>query len=790
MKTILLLIITMFLISPFCVLAKRNDSLNTFLFDEFMFRYLPGAYFPNFFLENYAPDATLMIEENNGFSHIDNPRVYFEGESYKDFNWNYDGFNTNSALDPGRSAIIFPFSTYSGYKLKGQSPFTDNPGLYISSINHKRNYSIATVSSVYADLGSYTPLGPIMIQPEHPSLRNEMLYSTRRSIDNSYFLDYMLNRKLAGGNISLGINHYYIKRDFNDFNKTDTQFSENGNYLIFSLNYKKYLKNGFIQILGGINSLKRDNEYAELGRLPQSTMGNNLNSFFTGFKYQRNKLSLHISFIQENLERNPYMHNHSLDVFDNDGDDILKFDRFGKFNSNIISSNLSYSLFNKKKIYIGIFNNLRFSIIETKETLNEYNPVFALKKPYRVILWDKGKEYKNNNLDLMSGIKFKLMIGQSSFLSGKVYFDLSSVSFDYSENNIRSYEAGFDLAFSTYGKSSSLYFGVGRTPGKLRENVNAFLEKSGSSGKIFSWIDINRDNNYQNGEESNLFGYTGGKNHFLDPNFKNQMKNSMLLLYSKKISRNFFFNFKAIYKKFLNNPWVRYDKEYGSYQKVNGVDLYVSNSTVENFVLTNSHFKKDPFYAQILLNFSGKVKDRWFFSFSFMGHMGMGYTTFGNGPNSNDIGIIDESMANPNSWINGYGRLDGDRGYVSKLYFGYYLSKKLFLGLSIKYRDGDPFAFLNSEYVNGQWILYYKTIQAEDERGIKGGPREDYVSDISLKLSYSFKFLNKNALLSLSFFNVLDFGSEISEYVFSGGERYSMEMQIPKSLRLSLSFEL
>ena len=112
------------------------------------------------------------------------------------------------------------------------------------------------------------------------------------------------------------------------------------------------------------------------------------------------------------------------------------------------------------------------------------------------------------------------------------------------------------------------------------------------------------------------------------------------------------------------------------------------------------------------------------------------------------------------------------------------------LGVSIKYRDGNPFAFLNREFNDNQWILYYSTIQAEDKKGIKGGPREDYVSDISLKLSYSFKLFRKNASLGFSFFNVLDFGSEISEYVFSGGERYSMELQIPKSIRLNLSFEL
>jgi len=141
MKFINLFLIAAFLFIPLTGENKKSSHFNEFNFDEFMFEYLPGSFFPNFFLENYAPDVTLMIEENNGFSHIDNPRVYFEGESSINFNWNYDGFNITSSLDPGRSAIIFPFSTYSSYSLKGSSAIVNDPGLYISSTDHKRNYS-------------------------------------------------------------------------------------------------------------------------------------------------------------------------------------------------------------------------------------------------------------------------------------------------------------------------------------------------------------------------------------------------------------------------------------------------------------------------------------------------------------------------------------------------------------------------------------------------------------------------------------------------------------------------
>jgi hypothetical protein len=185
----------------------------------------------------------------------------------------------------------------------------------------------------------------------------------------------------------------------------------------------------------------------------------------------------------------------------------------------------------------------------------------------------------------------------------------------------------------------------------------------------------------------------------------------------------------------------------------------------------------------------GKEAQKWYFSFSFMAHLGMGNTAFGNGPGANDFGILDESQANPNTWINGYGRVDGDRAFVGKLYFGFYLAKNLFLSASLKYRDGNPFAFIGSQYANDQWAFFLETIQAENRKGIKGGPREDFLSDVSVKLSYNFRLFDCDMTLFGSVFNLLDFGSELSEYVFSGGLRYSNELLIPRSARAGILIE-
>ena len=64
--------------------TEDSDSSEpgAFEFDQFLISHLPGGYFYPFIIENYVPDATFLIEENNGFSLMDNPRVYFEGDSF------------------------------------------------------------------------------------------------------------------------------------------------------------------------------------------------------------------------------------------------------------------------------------------------------------------------------------------------------------------------------------------------------------------------------------------------------------------------------------------------------------------------------------------------------------------------------------------------------------------------------------------------------------------------------------------------------------------------------------
>jgi len=751
---------------------------------------LPGGYFYHSFIENYAPELTSLIEESNGFAMIDNPRVYFEGDSYINFSWMFNGFNIDSVLNQGSPSVILPFSAINRFKIEGESPISKNYGFNFLSKNSEKSYSKITASAIYSDLGSYSPWADFMIL-NPATQRDELLYNERRKNLNNYFIDYILNRKFKNSNFVLSLNYFNIKRQFNNFNIFDNTYNEDGELFLFNSGYKKDIKKGFYEIFCVFNYSKRSNLNAETGSYPQETQNREGYSYLTGFNLKRGNLDFKISLQGEREKIKPFEDNFSKNLMDNDGDGFFPFTKLGTFNGKVLNVNLNFQMNINKNINIDPFFDFKYSMLNGIEEINDYNAICFDNDPYLVVLWDRGDEYNNTNANLRTGVRISAHVSKDISFVSKIFLQYSNLSFDYSENNMNLTNLGYDIGFILFkNRKTQILLSYGVIPYHIRENVNFFLEQKGSYGTIYRWNDPNKDLYYQKGEQGKIYGYTGAAYHFKDENISAPVKKRLLLSISTKFSKKWTFNVKAIYKKIENSFWIEFDKEYGFYERINGDNFYFLRDPFKDYYLTNYDYKEDPFYAQLLLNLKGGVKNKWFFNFSFLAHIGMGETAFGNGAGSNDIGIINESQANPNSHINGYGRVDGDRAFVAKCYTGFYISRKLSIGISLKYRDGDPFAFINYKEKYDQYILYYETIKAEDKKGQKGGPREDCLTDISLRLNYFFKLFNKDAVLSFSIFNILDVGYELSEYVFSGGDRDAMELHIPSSIRLSFSIKL
>jgi hypothetical protein len=777
----------------FSDIVYSSYKLNSFVLSPFLMETLPGArFFPSFF-ENFVPDAVFLIEESNGFSLIDTPRVYFEGDSCLHFNWLYDGFTINSSLEAGAPGILLPFSSVAMYELRGETPLRRDAGLNFVSQKPKMSHAWIMFSNVWPNQGGYVPWAKVFVNPHatEPD-RSPLLYTERRKFLSNYLLDFTYSRMFRSSSLSVSMSYFDVKRQFNDFNAYDNTFTEEGKMLLLLSQYERELWGGVFQLSGVYNNVSRDRFLAELGRLPQETMKKEKASFFSGIMFRNENVSLRLSFLHENEERSPSELNFTKDLDDNDGEGFFPFERWGSFSGNSFRfrGDIPFKVL-QGKAEMNVFTGVQWTSIRGNERVFDFNPISFFRSPYLVIQWAEGDSYRNSNLHVRMGSIFSIALYDDISFFARAFLQYSAVSFQFAGNDLSFLAPGYDLGFVFFrGKSPEILVSYARTPYELRENLNFFLERKRPSGMILGWSDENDDLHYQGGEEGEVFGYTGGQFHSKGEDLSLPGKQRFLFTLSTRLSRTFRFNMKGLYKKIINNFWVSFKKEYGFYENIDGKDIYFFSSPFEEYELSNSSFDKDPFYGQLLLQVVGSEERKWYFSFSFMAHIGMGYTAFGNGPSANDTGILDESQANPNTWLNGYGRVDGGRAFTGKMYFGFYVTKGLFVSASLKYRDGNPFAFIDTYSYYGQRVLVLKTIQGEDERGIKGGPREDYVSDISLKVKYEFKMFGRDAEAFVSLHNLNDFGSELSEYVFSGGWRYANELQIPRSIRAGLAFRL
>jgi len=765
---------------------------NTFTLSGLITRALPGAEYYATFLENFAPDATFLIEESNGFSLVDPPRVYYEGDPVHQFNWYYEGFKINSALDDGAPGLLLPLAAVSGFSLRGETPLARDSGFHFLAGARDRSVTGLRLSAAGSGLGDYVSWAGTFVDP-HASTRkrNALLYTERRRILSNYNLDFQTVIKGESSAVSLAVTAFDQRRRFNDFNAMNEGFTERGKGLLLGAAYEQTLSRGSLLVMAAFNGLSRDHAFAELGRYPQETQAKDRQSYFAGLRLNQAFWSLDLSYLREKEDLTSTDPNYLKDLKDNDGEGLFPFEKMGSFTADTYRFDIRAVPLSAEKgrgASLELFSEAKLAVLNGTERAAEANPLSFDKNPEWVILWSAGRPYQNTNLDIKAGALFSLALGERASLNAKLVLQHAQARFQEGANDVAFTVPGFDVGLLLF-RNPEILISYEQMPYELRENVNAFLETRRPSGTIRRWNDANGDLRYQPGEEGLLFGATGGAYHSAAGDLRLPVKRRVLATLTTPLSKAFSLSLKALFKKVNDNFWVRFKDDYGFFETVDSANIFFYDTPDRAYVLANDAFSKKPFYAQFLIQVNSRENKTWFLSFSLVAHIGMGRTAFGNGPGANDIGILSESQADPNALVNAYGRVDGDRAYLGKLFFGFLLAKDLTLGVDLKYRDGTPFAFLQTVQLHDQRVIFYKTIKGENEAGVKGGPRKDFLSDVSVRIRYKFRISQAQAEVDLAVFNLLDFGSELSEYVFSGGWRYANELQLPRSFRVGLSFE-
>jgi hypothetical protein len=771
--------------------ASLFYSRNSFRFPAFLIKALPGAEFYPAFFENYAPDATFLVEESNGFSLLDRPRVFYEGDSFTQFHWYYGGFAIGSALEPGSPGVIAPYFSISDYELRGESPVSRQNGFHVNPAAPSAGGSRLRFSTAGSGLGSYVSWAPSFVNPHATKFdRDDYLYSTRRSLMSNYELDYAFTAHGESSALTFSLTVADLRRKFNDFGARDATFTEHGRLTLLGLNYDVRFNDVTLALTALFNDLSRDHDLAELGRYPQETLDKKRRSFFAGGRLKGNGYSLGLSFLREKESLTPATMNFAKDLLDSDGEGLRPFEPWGDFAANVFRLDAEVHLLRPdaaRRTGLSFFSDIKASFLDAAERAFEFNPITFGGAPELVILWTPGSNYRSTNTNVVIGAMLSHRISDGLSFEAKLLLQDAIVGLPSSATNVRLSSFGYDLGLRLF-KNPEILLAYEEMPYELRENVNVFLETRRPAGRVYGWTDADADGAYQPGEEGALVGTTGGPFHEVAGSLKAPMRKRILLTMSLPLSKTFLLSFKGLYKRIDNNLWVGFKDDYGFYEEVAGRSYFFYDTPVREYVLGNDPSAKKPFYAQFLFQLSSRDNERWAFSLSLLAHIGMGRTMFGNGPGANDIGLLDESQADPNSAVNAYGRVDGDRAYLAKLYFGVKIIKRLTLGADIKYRDGTPFAFLDTFTLYDQRVIAYRTIKGDNEQGQKGGPRKDFLSDVSLKLTYDFVLFGLNVSADATVFNLLDMGSELSEYIY-GTRRFANELQLPRSYRLGLNIE-
>ena len=203
--------------------------------------------------------------------------------------------------------------------------------------------------------------------------------------------------------------------------------------------------------------------------------------------------------------------------------------------------------------------------------------------------------------------------------------------------------------------------------------------------------------------------------------------------------------------------------------------------------------------------------ERVLFSLSWQSMMGAGLSALGNGPAANNIGVLSESTANPNTQSTidnaqgkhpGFGRLDQDKAYVCRIYLGHNVNRHFQYGITGRWTDGQPFTFFNTATntdANGNTQMAVRPVCTRGINPTDGnfGCRESALFNIDLHARFvTTIWWHRTLSLNVLCYNIYDFGNVYNEMCFPEGSRgknsrgANMTLTIPRGIVATLKLEL
>ncbi|MBO7495306.1 MAG: hypothetical protein J6T98_02030 [Salinivirgaceae bacterium] len=277
------------------------------------------------------------------------------------------------------------------------------------------------------------------------------------------------------------------------------------------------------------------------------------------------------------------------------------------------------------------------------------------------------------------------------------------------------------------------------------------------------------------------------------------------------------FAFLQTYKKFHHTWMAQFEGGADANGYTDSEGFYFMNPGQRNYIvdylpksMMGSHpLLNTPFYVTQNSRYTYHGESV-LFSLSWQSMMGAGLSALGNGPASNNIGVLSESTANPNTFSTiensdgkypGVGRLDQDKAYVCRIYLAHNVNRYIQYGITGRWTDGQPFVYFNTATSTDQNGDTQMAIRPYCTRGINPtdgnfGCRESALFNIDLHARFALTTaLQHEISLNILCYNIYDFGNVYNEMCFPEGSRgagkrgANMTLTIPRGVVATLKFE-
>lgn len=805
-----ILIITTFLFIAVKGVSQSNEkdticsSRQTFSASFFRDWYLNNNY--DHFAENYLENSVYQIETVGDISHPD-PYVYsLSGNSWQ---WNTYYFNSiriNDVFNPG--SPIFRQNLY-------QAAIDINPMISEISFIEDRD-TIQTFSFLYnngGNLGGTTPFTAYMVHLFHRTAR-EALYKDvpeKRRVRNfisANFNTFQENSPLERiyGSFYSGTRSFN-NQDFLGFNGT---FDENYSGLDAGIKFRSKTLGKSSGII--LSASSRDHLYAERNYEENETADSKVFSFMVYHNKKKGPKEFNHGILLNYNSRKHSVASFYRNFIDQDGQGFEPW--FPDGQQMAVSHNATGIIHLSESLSIKtdhsnsvLFFNPVFQNYDSYSYAESHNRGYTSLYMYQ---WNSAPEI-SGLLDNSVLLQYSKRINNKHSIEMNIGGGIDGFILS-KKSTVTPSLIGSVNAFMNFSKYLFVHPSAGRQNIPYTVFHTRFYSNAYQNAAIYYWNDANQDHAFQEYEKGGLYSTSGGIYQNRPENIGQPAYYYLEIPIDIRFLKGNTITLSGQYKQFVNTWDIAYSEsldQAGYFTEIDEQEIYFLNNGVRYYETSNlesSRISKalgrsnflinNPFYESFLVKYTKECK-KLIFSASWTSFKIIGRSAYGNGFLHNDLAILSESLANPNTNRNDVGRIDSDRGYMGKLFISWRTTKKIHTVFQFLYKDGQPFSVfdyaIDSENGQNQWASWAIKVRGSNDYALENGYRNDAFFNSCLSIKYNGSFNNKALHILVSVYNLIDFETGLSEYSFimtKRKERFNLELNSPRGFFITLQYQI